>query len=301
MNVLVTGASGLVGRRLVGVLSARGHRVSGLDRQGSAPGLDLASFHAVDLTDAAAVTRLLRELQPAVVVNCAAMTDVDGCERSPAAAWAVNAAAVATLAQFVRETDAHLVHVSTDYVFDGDSGPYEVDAIPNPRGAYAVSKMAGECAVRAIAPTAGWTIARPAVVYGWPAVAGKNNFGSWLVEALGAGKPVKLFSDQWVSPSLAGNVAEMLAELAERRLGGVFHTAGSEVVDRVTFGHRLCERFGFDKALVQPSRMADVNLPSPRPAKSGLVVTKTSATLNTQPLGIAASLDRLSAEVKGAA
>ncbi len=183
-------------------------------------------------------------------------------------------------------------------MFDGAAGPYDVEAIPNPRGVYAITKHMGEEAVRALCPQGSWTIARTAVVYGWPST-GKNNFGSWLIEALGGGKTVKLFVDQWVSPSHAGNVAEMLAELAERRLAGTWHTSGSDVVDRVTFGQRLCAQFGFDAALIQPSRMAEVNLPSPRPAKSGLNVSRTSELLNAKPLSLEASLARLHAEYKG--
>jgi dTDP-4-dehydrorhamnose reductase len=189
------------------------------------------------------------------------------------------------------------VHVSTDYVFDGDAGPYEVDSTPNPRGVYAITKHLGEQTVKALLPPASWSIARTAVVYGWPST-GKNNFGTWLISTLRDGKPVKLFSDQWVSPTHATNCAEMLAELAERKLAGLWHTSGAEVMDRVTFGHALCDRFGFDRALVQPSRMADVKLPSPRPAKSGLSVTKTAAELSAKPLSLAASLDRLYAEYK---
>ncbi len=295
----VTGANGLVGTRLCNLLATKGHEVTGLGRGSAHPTLRGLKAHlSIDMTDATRLGAALREASPEVVINCAAMTDVDGCERDPSGAWAVNADAVATLARVSRQLDCHLVHVSTDYVFDGDAGPYEVDAIPNPRGVYAISKHAGEEAVRALCAKGRWTIARTAVVYGWPAM-GKNNFGSWLVEALGGGKTVKLFSDQWVSPSHASNVAEMVAELGERRLAGIFHTSGSEVVDRVTFGKQLCERFGFDPALITPSRMADVNLPSPRPAKSGLVITRTQETLSAKPLTNEAALDRLHAEFKG--
>ncbi|MBL8913110.1 MAG: SDR family oxidoreductase [Archangium sp.] len=291
MRVLVTGASGLVGSRLIKLLSSAGHTAIGLDRSGS----ELA----VDMVNAAAFTDALSAAKPDAIINCAAMTDVDGCEREPSAAWAVNAEAPATLARYVRTHDCHLVHLSSDYVFDGDRGGYRPDDVPNPRGIYAITKHGGEQAIRAVAPKERFAIARPAVVYGWPAVAGKNNFGSWLVDALGSGKPVKLFSDQWVSPTHALNAAEMAAELATRRLPGIWHIAGAEVVDRVTFGHRLCERFGFDRALVQPSRMADVNLPSPRPAKSGLDVSRTSESLTARPWSLEAALDRLHAEVKG--
>ena len=299
MRFLVTGSNGLVGTRLCNILSGKGHEVTGLDRGPQHATIKNNARHlSVDMGNAELFGQAIREARPEVIINCAAMTDVDGCERDPGGAWAVNADAVATLARASRELDTHLVQVSTDYVFDGDHGPYDVDAIPNPRGIYAISKHGGEDAVRCIAPKGRWTIARTAVVYGWPSM-GKNNFGSWLVEALGGGKTVKLFSDQWVSPTHASNVAEMLAELGERRLAGTWHTSGAEVMDRVTFGQQLCARFGFDASLVHPSRMADVNLPSPRPAKSGLVVTRTAEALSAKPLTNAAALDRLHAEYKG--
>lgn len=297
MRILVTGANGLVGGRLLRLLASRGHEVLGLGR-GPARNSPAGRYLSADLGQSQALAQLLREAQPEAIVNCAAMTDVDGCERDPLGAYAANVEGVAALARSARELNAHLVHVSTDYVFDGDAGPYEVDAIPNPRGVYALTKHIGEETVRSLCPKGTWTIARTAVVYGWPST-GKNNFGSWLIDALGSGKPVKLFADQWVSPSHAGNVAEMLSELAERRLAGTWHTCGADVVDRVTFGRQLCARFGFDASLIQPSRMADVNLPSPRPAKSGLVVTRTLEALTAKPLSNEAALNRLYTEWKG--
>lgn len=295
MRFVVTGANGLVGSRLARLLSQQ-HEVFAFARGAQRQPLG-CTFVSVELTDAAAVREALETAKPDVIINCAAMTDVDGCERDPDGAWAANVDAVATLARSTRDLGSHLVHVSTDYVFDGDAGPYEVTAIPNPRGTYALSKHAGEEAVRSLAKKDAWAIARTAVVYGWPST-GKNNFGSWLVDSFRAGKGVKLFNDQWVSPSHAGNVAEMLAELGARRLPGLWHTCGAEVVDRVTFGQKLCERFGFDPALITPSRMADVNLPSPRPAKSGLLVDKTREALAAKPLSLDASLARLHAEFK---
>ncbi|MDP3151030.1 MAG: dTDP-4-dehydrorhamnose reductase [Archangium sp.] len=296
MRILVTGANGLVAGRLLPLLASKGHEVIGLGRGPQrAPG---GTYLSMDLGDAQKLSSAVQELRPQVIINCAAMTDVDGCERDPLGAYTANVEGVATLARSARELGSHLLHVSTDYVFDGDAGPYDIDAIPNPRGTYAITKHAGEEAARALLPKGSWTIARTAVVYGWPST-GKNNFGSWLIDALSNGKNVKLFTDQWVSPTHASNAAEMLAELAERRLAGIWHTSGADVVDRVAFGRALCARFGFDSSLIQPSRMADVNLPSPRPAKSGLNVSRTSEALSAKPLSLEAALARLYAEYKG--
>ncbi|MDX2011465.1 MAG: SDR family oxidoreductase [Myxococcaceae bacterium] len=291
MRVAVTGSNGLVGRRLVARLVSAGHTVLGLSR--GARRVDGAfEYAAVDLADTDALTARMQAFAPDVILNPGGMTDVDGCERDPKAAWAANVTGVATLALCARALDAHLVHVSTDYVFDGDDGPYAPDAKPNPRGTYAVTKAAGELAVKALLPPAQWTIARTAVVSGWPST-GKNNFGFWLISTIAKGQPAPLFEDQWVSTSHATNVAAMLAELAERRLSGLWHTCGAEVTSRVEFGRRLCERFGFDGALITPSRMADVKLLSPRPRKTGLRVDQTAAALSAKPWTVAQTLDAL--------
>ena len=282
MKVLVTGARGLVGSRLAALLAARGHEVTAVGRA------------ECDLADATAVRVLFERVRPDVVHHPASMTEVDRCEKEPERAWADNAAAAANVASASRASGAHLVHVSTDYVFDGDAGPYAEDAVPNPRGTYAQTKLAGELAVRALAGTDGWAIARTAVVYGWPP-ATHGNFGSWLVGQMSKGEKVRLFADQHVSPSLADNVAEMLAEIGERRLPGVWNVCGADVVDRVTFGHALCDVFGFDRGLVVPSSMKEVNLLSPRPARSGLVTKKTADALAAKPLGVRASLERFHA------
>ena len=288
MRVLVTGSNGLVGRRVSKLLESLGHTVLGLSRGApSASGPKL--FDAVDLTLAEQVDRSFDTFVPEAVIHTASMTEVDACEREPHRAWTANVVAASNVAVASRRHDAHLVHVSTDYVFDGDHGPYSEDDLPNPRGVYAITKHAGEEAVRVLAGS--WTVARTAVVYGWP-MADRPNFGAWMVGALSKGQQLKLFEDQVVTPTLVDNLAEMLAELATRRLPGTFHTAGSEAVDRVSFGLKLCEVFGFDPGLIVPTRMAALNLPSPRPLRSALVTEKIQSILQAKPLGVDAQLRR---------
>jgi dTDP-4-dehydrorhamnose reductase len=286
---VVTGANGLVGRRACALLASKGHAVTGIGR-GERRVAGAFDYAELDLTREADVAPLLSRLSPEVVLHCASMTEVDLCERAPETAYAANVTATAALARWTRQASAHLVHVSTDYVFDGDAGPYSEDAVPNPRGVYAVTKHMGEQAARLLSP--GCAIARTAVVYGWPPVEGRLNFGAWLVKTLSAGQPVKLFEDQVVSPSFADNVAAMLVELGERRLGGTWNTCGGTVLDRVAFGRALCEVFGFDPRLVVPTRMADLKLSAPRPLKSGLRTDKAKEQLSHQPLALADSLAR---------
>lgn len=297
MRIVVTGANGLVGSRLCAQLVARGHQVHGLSRGPLRVVNRGWTYTSVELTDSNALRETLGRQDPEVIVNPASMTDVDGCERDPAGAFAANVQVPATLALEAAKRSAHLVHFSTDYVFDGEAGPYAEDALPNPKGVYALTKHMGEQAVRALCTS--WAIARTAVVYGWPA-AGRANFGSWLVSSLAGGTPVRLFSDQYVSASLALNVAEMVAELSERRLDGTWHLCGATVVNRVEFARVLCERFGLDFGLVAPSRLADAKLASPRPARSGLRVDKAKRNLVAQPLTLTDAIERFFAEWKAA-
>ena len=180
MIILVTGANGLVGSRVIARLAGAGEKVVGIGRA------------QLDLRDSARLTALLDDLRPRGIIHCGAMTDVDGCEKDPEAAWAVNARAVEVLAR----SPARLTALSTDYVFDGEKGDYSEDDLPNPRGVYARSKRAGEeAALRA----ADHAVCRVAVIYsGHPS--SKRTFASSAADTLLRGGQVKAFSDQVVFP-----------------------------------------------------------------------------------------------------
>ena len=295
MRVLVTGANGLVGSRLCRRLAQQGHQVLGVSR-GERRCSGAFDYRSCELRDEAQVHAAFEGFRPEGVVHPASMTQVDLCEKDPAVAFTSNVLATARVALAARARGAHLVYVSTDYVFDGQAGPYGEEDVPNPRGVYALTKHMAEQAVRALAPS--WAIARTAVVYGWPAAA-RLNFGAWLLAALEKGEPVRVFEDQYVSPSLADSVAAMLAELAVRRLDGVWHICGAEVVSRVAFGQALCEVFGLPSSLLVPVKLKDMNLAGPRPLHSGLKVDKARAHLAEKPLGLRESLERFRAARQG--
>ncbi len=291
-----------MGSRLCLELWGRGHDVVGLLRGPTAPAYPPSVaqsrrppfvYRLCDLTDGRAVEGILAEAKPEVIIHTASMTDVDLCERNPDQAYAHNVQATADLSRAARSTGAHLVHVSTDYVFNGEQGPYGEEDVPNPRGAYATTKHMAEQAVRVLAPS--WAIARTAVVYGWPP-SGRPNFGSWLVSTLRRGESVRLFEDQLVSPSLALSVAAILAEIAERKLRGIWNACGASVVDRLTFGQKLCGVFGFNPALCIASKVDDAKLASPRPRRCGLRSDKAAAQLEAKPLPISAALEAFHAE-----
>jgi dTDP-4-dehydrorhamnose reductase len=287
VRIAITGANGLLGGAAVALASGR-HDVLALGRGACRLPAGPYAWADADLGDGRSVESALRDFHPDAVLHAGAMTDVDGCERDPDAAWRVNVGGTEQVARACRALGARLVAVSTDYVFDGEAGPYGEEDVPNPRGAYARSKRCGEEAALLLARDC--AVARVAVVYsGRPGA--KSTFATQVVEKLSRGEPVKAFSDQVVSPTLAENGAAMtLALLLETDHRGVLHTAGATALDRVAFARRVAVRFGLAGEIV-PVRTSDVKLLAPRPLRAGLRVERAAELLDAKPLAIDDALD----------
>jgi dTDP-4-dehydrorhamnose reductase len=235
------------------------------------------------------VEAALLAFRPTHVLHAGAFTDVDGCERDPVRAWRANVDGTAEVARACRALGARLVAISTDYVFDGEAGPYGEEDRPNPRGAYARSKRCGEEAALVLCP--GSAVARVAVVYGGRPGA-KPTFATQVVEKLSRGEKVMAFSDQHVSTTLAASGAAMCLELLlETSYAGVLHASDEGVLDRVAFAQAVARRFGLSGEIV-PVRTADVNLAAPRPLRAGLKVDRAAALLRHKPLRLEEALDR---------
>jgi dTDP-4-dehydrorhamnose reductase len=295
VRVAVTGANGLLGGEAVAQLAGRGEVLAlGRGRCRLPPGPH--RWEEVDLGDGSSAARALLAFRPEAVLHAGAFTDVDGCERDPLGAWKVNAEGTRQVAEACRAVGARLVAVSTDYVFDGEAGPYSEDDAPRPRGAYARTKRCGEEAALLIAPDC--AVARVAVVFsGRPGA--KPTFATQIVEKLSRGEPVKAFSDQLVSPTLAASGAAMCLELLlETRYRGVLHLSGATVLDRVDFARRVARRFGL-QGEIQGVRTEEVRLPAPRPLRGGLRVERAAALLRNKPLDVDQAIDRFHAEWQG--
>ncbi len=219
MTTVVAGANGLVGSRIVARLVEAGERVLAVGRGPLRFNADV-EYAKMDLLREPEKLAQLIESAPGGVINAAAMTDVDGCEKNPQEAWALNVRAVEIAALACSKAGTRLTTLSTDYVFDGVKGSYAEDDPPNPRGVYARTKRAGEEAALILASDV--AVCRVAVVYsGHPGA--KKTFAATALESLRSGKPVKAFTDQVVSPTLADNAAEMVIGVHRSRAQGVFH------------------------------------------------------------------------------
>lgn len=290
MTVLVFGASGLLGSNVVETARRRGSAVVGTYYT-TAPDLDTDCVRC-DITDGEGVVSLFEKHDPDLVVNCAAMTSVDDCERSPDTAHAVNADAPERIARICSRRNVQFVHVSTDYVFDGRrQRPYTVEDDTAPLQAYGRSKEAGERAVMSAAPSA--LVGRLSFVYGHHRSSGAvSGFPAWVAGELRAGHEVPLFTDQYVSPSRAGQVAETLLELAETSTSGLFHVACRDCVTPDEFGRRIAQRLD-TVGLITESVRSDVDRVAPRPAYTCLDVGKTERHLDRPQPTLAADLDQI--------
>lgn len=223
------------------------------------------------------------KLKPEVVILAAAMTNVDACEKDPTAANRVNATGPSLVARACKAHGARLVHVSTDYVFDGvKSRKYTKEDVPRPISVYGSSKLAGERSVLSTLP--GAVVARPAVLYGWNPLEEKDNFVTWVLKKLRAGERATLFQDQWISPTFADDLARTLLDLAERDVMGIWHVSGPDCMDRPSCGRSIASVFGLDERLIAPVQSSSVSLPARRPKYSCLDVSKVEKLLNRKML-----------------
>jgi dTDP-4-dehydrorhamnose reductase len=258
MRLLVTGAAGMLGT----------------DVAAAAGGHDVVAFARADLdiTDADAVRAAVRDSRPDAIVNCAAWTDVDGAETAEAEATLVNGDGAGHLAAAAAEVGAHIVHVSTDYVFAGDAtAPYPENAPTGPIGAYGRSKLAGELAVAAAAPAA-HAIVRTAWVFG---PHGKNFVDTML--RLGAERDeLTVVDDQLGCPTYTGHLGPALVAIAEARRRGVLHVGGGGACTWWELACATFERAGL-AVNVHRGTTAGFGAPAPRPAYSVLGSTRSDA------------------------
>jgi dTDP-4-dehydrorhamnose reductase len=252
MRLFVTGAAGMLGRRVVAEARDLGHDAVGSD------------IDDLDLTDAEAVRRRLADEAPAAVINCAAYTDVDGAESAEALATRVNAAAAGNVAAACAASGAFVVQLSTDYVFAGDATrPYVESDEPAPRTAYGRSKLGGERAVAASG--APFAIARTAWLYG----AGGKNFVDTMLALAQTRDEVSVVADQRGCPTWTGHLAPALVEVAERRAEGVHHLCGAGECSWYELAVEVFHRAGVDCRVV-PTTTEAFPRPAPRPAYSVL-------------------------------
>jgi len=254
LKVLITGAKGLVGNALNEHCAAAGDEVLAYDHG------------ALDIASADAVERCIRDQRPDAVINCAAWTDVDGCETNPEKAYAANAFGPKNLARASRAIESAFITISTDYVFDGTKGaPYTQEDTPRPISVYGESKLDGERRAQAEYPRT--VIVRTGYIFGM----GGRNFLSRVVDLARGGQSVFAISDATGTPTYARDLASRLRELAVLNAAGIFHVVNAgDGATYEQFSRVALELAGLDDAILKVVSTASLKRPAPRPADSRL-------------------------------
>jgi dTDP-4-dehydrorhamnose reductase len=292
VKLLVTGASGLLGSKITRLATQAGYQVySGYFMHQPKNGNPLK----IDLKIHESVLKTIQEVGADVIIHCAALTDVDTCEINRDLAKTINVDGTKSVIKGANDSGSFLAYISTDYVFDGRKGNYIEEDETKPVNFYGYSKLLGEEAVTK--ESKDYLIARTSVVYGDKPASGKINFVLWLIENLKANNEIKILTDQFSSPTLNSNAAEMILESCEKNLNGIYHIAGATKISRYDFAIRLAEKLNLDKSLIKKARTEEMQWKAPRPRDSSLNTLKAKNTLKTKPMSLDKALIRLKEEL----
>ncbi len=277
-TVLVTGCHGLLGQKLLEILGNDFGEIHGFDLhpENWFQGLANYHYHQVDLKDRDDILRRVEQIKPGIIINAAAMTNVDACELERDLCWTVNVNAVKTLAEAAGEWDSRLIQISSDYVFDGEAGPYSELDRPNPVSHYGASKLAAEQI--ALQPGLGSTVLRTMVLYGHGRRL-KPSFVAWLVMRLREKTPIKIVTDQIGNTTLVDDLALAIRKSLELNKTGLFHAAGRGILSRYEFAQQIAELYNLSTENMKPTLTKLLGQTAPRPLQSGLIVDNTEAAL----------------------
>ncbi len=282
MKILITGANGLLGYKLVQLLSKQdGIETIATGRRMIENLPAHVSFHELDITNPAQTEQVVSALIPEVIINTAAMTQVDQCESERELCWKANVTGIENLVAACSKNQTHLVHVSTDFIFDGSHGPLDETAIPNPVNFYGESKLAGERLVQE--SRISWTILRTVLVYGITPDLSRSNIVLWVKKSLEDGKTIHVVNDQWRTPTLAEDLAMGCFLAATKKAKGIYHISGEELMTPYDIAIKTADFFKLNKSLIQPTDSSKFKQPAVRPLKTGFIITKAKSALGYHP------------------
>jgi dTDP-4-dehydrorhamnose reductase len=297
-KVLVTGSNGLLGQKLTERILAKNDfeliaTAKGSNRYSQKEGYLYAEM---DILDEANVMEVITKIKPDAVINTAAMTNVDTCETEKKACWALNVKSVEYLIKACKVNDVQLVHLSTDFIFDGLAGPYKEDDAPCPVSFYGESKLAAELLLQE--SDIDWTVLRTIIVYGIVNDMSRSNIVLWAKGALEKGNPINIVNDQWRMPTLAEDLAEICLLAAEKRAKGVFNASGKDMMSIMELVQQVADFYKLDKSLIHPISSASLNQVAKRPVKTGFILDKSIKELGYNPHSFTEGMQIMEAQIK---
>jgi dTDP-4-dehydrorhamnose reductase len=300
MKILITGSNGLLGQKIV--YACLGNYLSKVELVATARGENRLieqngyTYHSMDISSKIDTLEVIEKFQPEVVIHAAAMTNVDACETDKESCLINNVHAVEFIVEACNKIGAHLVHVSTDFIFDGLDGPYTEDAEPNPVSYYGWSKAEAEKIVKEKSDS--WAILRTILVYGVADHMSRSNVVLWAKGALEKGNPINVVDDQYRMPTLAEDLAEGCLLAATKKANGIFNISGPDYMNIFELVNRVADYFGLDKSIVHRTDSSGLNQPAKRPPRTGFDLSKSRSVLGYKPRSFEEGLAILEGQLK---
>ncbi|MBO6496885.1 MAG: NAD(P)-dependent oxidoreductase [Roseivirga sp.] len=284
MKILITGSNGLLGQKLIKLLLDKGEDTLIATARGGNrlpyPETDYV-FDQMDITVKQQVLEVVTKHKPEVIIHTAAMTNVDQCETEREACWDQNVNAVNYLIEASAKNDCFLLHLSTDFIFDGEDGPYDEKAKANPVSYYGESKLAAEKLLEN--STINYAIARTVLVYGIAHDMSRSNIILWVKKSLEEGKEIKVVDDQLRSPTLAEDLAMGCYLIAKQKAPGVFNICGKDLLNPYEMALKTADFFNLDTSTMQRADASSFTQTAKRPPRTGLLIGKARTVLGYEP------------------
>ncbi|AOM77326.1 SDR family oxidoreductase [Pedobacter steynii] len=297
-TILVTGSNGLTGQKITErVLATKEFNLIATSRgENRFPVNEGYVYAEMDILNPTNVEEVVAKYKPDAIIHTAAMTNVDTCESQKELARELNVGAVETLIRVCRQYDVQLVHLSTDFIFDGANGPYDELAPPSPLSYYGETKLQAENAI--IAAGGKWAILRTIIVYGIVSDMSRSNIVLWAKGALEKGEPINVVNDQWRMPTLAEDLADCCLLAVSKNGQGVYNASGKDMMSISELVGKVADYWNLDKSLISEISAATLNQSARRPVKTGFILDKTIRDLGYQPHSFQEGLAILDQQLK---
>jgi dTDP-4-dehydrorhamnose reductase len=295
-RILITGANGLLGQKLIEALFKEENTVFLATGAGplrlQKPGIPYA---IMDITQKEEVEQVCGSFKPTAIIHAAAMTHVDACEKEPEKCWAANVTAVQHVVDYCESNGVFLVHLSTDFIFDGTEGPYAEEAEPKPLSVYGRSKAEAETLVKAM--HAPWAILRTVLVYGYTEGLSRSNIVLWARQALLSGQPLRVVNDQWRTPTLAEDLAWACLAAVKLQARGIFHISGAETYGIADLVRAVARFYEIPNPPITEVSSEELAQPAQRPPRTGFIIEKARKILGFEPTPLLEGLKLIESQI----
>ena len=297
-TVLVTGSNGLLGQKITEkILKEGGVNLIATSKGENRYPVKAGYVYAdMDILDPVKVRTVVEQYRPDAIIHTAAMTNVDTCEDQKELAYRLNVNAVETLVLLAEEYDIQLVHLSTDFIFDGENGPYDELAKPNPLSYYGQTKLEAEELL--IKSKAKWVILRTIIVFGVINDGSRSNIVLWAKGALEKGNTINVVNDQWRMPTLAEDLADICLLAVEYNAQGIYNASGKDMMSIAELVARVADFWNLDKSLITEISAETLNQTAKRPKRTGFILDKSMTELKYQPHSFEEGLAILAQQIK---